>query len=175
MDSRIDQRRRIELQLLPHLYISNICFAKQSRLLEATFPRVPKLSLASSSNQHPTSPYRYLTLAFLYRSSSPFQNNECRASSSKNMLLSPRHPLGFTILRFAFPASFCLFFFFLGRTWILNNAHTSARTPLTPSGAAADPIPEKLWYKLGPNGLSSELKEYVDTFLGRIQRSNTNL
>ena len=84
-----------------------------------------------------------------------------------NMLFPPRRPAGLILLRFALPASLCLIFFFLSRTWILNNAYTSFKTSLTSSAAPAPAIPEKLWYKLGPNGLNSELHGYVDTCLSR--------
>lgn len=83
------------------------------------------------------------------------------------MLFSPRRPVRLQLLRFALPAFFCFIFFFLSRTWILNNAYPSIRTSSTSSPASAAAIPEKLWYKLGPNGLNSELQGYVDTCLSR--------
>ncbi|CAM6001880.1 unnamed protein product [Sphagnum balticum] len=84
-----------------------------------------------------------------------------------NMLFSPRRPAVLKFLRFAVPASFCFFVFYLSRTWILNNAYPAVKTSLASSAAPAAAIPEKLWYKLGPNGLNSELEGYVDTCLSK--------
>jgi len=81
------------------------------------------------------------------------------------MLFSPRRPLMLRLLRFAVPISFCLIFLFLNRTWILNSKYTSAETILGSDAAPTATIPEKLWYKLGPNGLNSELQGYIDTCL----------
>jgi alpha 1,6-mannosyltransferase len=83
------------------------------------------------------------------------------------MLFSPRRPLLLKVLRFALPTSFCFIFLFLTRTWILNNEYTSVKTSLNSSPSPTAEIPEKLWYKLGPNGLNSELQGYIDTCLGK--------
>ena len=78
------------------------------------------------------------------------------------MLCSHRRPV---VLKFTVFASFCCFIILLSRTWILHNVYPAVIIFLGSSTVPAAAIPEKLWYKLGPNGLNSELQGYVDTCL----------
>lgn len=42
---------------------------------------------------------------------------------------------------------------------------SSSTTPSTAQAPSATAIPEKIWYKLGPKGLSNQLREWIDTCL----------
>ncbi|TVY75690.1 Initiation-specific alpha-1,6-mannosyltransferase [Lachnellula suecica] len=86
------------------------------------------------------------------------------------MLISFHRSLMLKSLRFVLPASFCLALLFLNRAWILNDQtlfQQSSKSSTVRVTSPAATIPKKLWYKLGPNGLNSELQGYVNTCLSK--------
>ncbi|TVY43902.1 Initiation-specific alpha-1,6-mannosyltransferase [Lachnellula occidentalis] len=77
------------------------------------------------------------------------------------MHYSARHPLVLRLLGSA--GVFAIIYFTLGlERPIWKSRHMFPPVDLISSPSAPSTLPKKLWYKLGPNGLSDELRGYVD-------------
>lgn len=81
------------------------------------------------------------------------------------MHYSPRHPL---VLKFIGSAVVsAIIYFTLGLAHpVWKSRHILPSVDVISSPSVSSALPEKLWYKLGPNGLSDELQGYVDGCLG---------
>ncbi|TVY45970.1 putative glycosyltransferase [Lachnellula subtilissima] len=81
------------------------------------------------------------------------------------MHYSPRHPLALKLLGSAVVFAIIYFTLTLGHP-VWESGHIFSSVDVISSLSAPPALPEKLWYKLGPKGLSDELRGYVDDLSG---------